>query len=73
MHLKMFSEHQKGAANTLLGKTYLYMEKWAESATAFEAVIGSNEYQLQSDYSTLFLKESVVWCRINFRSIMGNY
>jgi len=48
----------KGAANTLLGKTYLYMEKWAESATAFEAVIGSNEYQLQSDYSTLFLKES---------------
>ncbi len=48
----------KGAANTLLGKTYLYMEKWAESATAFEAVIGSNEYQLQADFSTLFLQES---------------
>lgn len=48
----------KGAAQTLLGKTYLYMENWTEAANAFEDVIGSNEYQLQADYSTLFLKES---------------
>lgn len=48
----------KGAAQTLLGKTYLYMENWSESAAAFEQVITSNEYQLQDDYSTLFLQES---------------
>lgn len=48
----------KGAAQSLLGKTYLYMENWSESAAAFEQVINSNEYQLQEDYSTLFLKES---------------
>lgn len=48
----------KGAAQSLLGKVYLYQEKWAESAAAFETVINSGEYQLQADYSTLFLKES---------------
>ncbi len=48
----------KGAAQTLLGKALLYQEKWTQSAAAFEDVIGSGEYELQSDYSTLFLKES---------------
>ena len=48
----------KGAAQALLGKVYLYMKNWSESATAFESVISSNQYQLQEDYSTLFLKES---------------
>lgn len=48
----------RGAAQALLGKTYLYMENWSKAAAAFEGVISSNEYQLQEDYSTLFLKES---------------
>lgn len=48
----------KGAAQTLLGKAYLYMENWSASAAAFENVINSNEYELQEDYSTLFLQES---------------
>lgn len=48
----------KGAALSLLGKAYLYQEKWTEAAQTFEQVIVSNEYQLQEDYSTLFLKES---------------
>jgi hypothetical protein len=48
----------KGAAQALLGKALLYQEKWAASAEAFEAVIGAGTYQLQEDYSTLFLKES---------------
>jgi len=48
----------KGAAQALLGKAYLYDQKYAESAAAFESVITSNEYQLQEDYSTLFLKEN---------------
>ena len=48
----------KGAAQALLGKAMLYNEKWAESAAAFELIIASNEYQLQEDFTTLFLKES---------------
>ncbi len=48
----------KGAAQALLGKAYLYQKKWSEAATAFEAIIGSGDYQLQSDFSSLFLKES---------------
>jgi len=48
----------KGAAQALLGKSYLYTKNWSASATAFESVISSNQYQLQEDYSTLFLKES---------------
>lgn len=48
----------KGAAQALLGKAYLYQKMYAESAAAFEAVITSNEYALQVDYSTLFLKDS---------------
>jgi len=48
----------KGAALSLLGKAYLYQEKWTEAAQTFEQVIASNKYQLQEDFSTLFLKES---------------
>lgn len=48
----------KGAAQALLGKAYLYNKKYEESAAAFELVIGSEEYDLQQDYSTLFLKDS---------------
>jgi hypothetical protein len=44
----------KGTAQALLGKVLLYEKKWKESSDAFEAVIGSNEYQLSGDYSTLF-------------------
>jgi starch-binding outer membrane protein, SusD/RagB family len=48
----------KGAAQALLGKAYLYAKKYTESAAAFETVILSTEYDLQADYSSLFLKES---------------
>jgi len=48
----------QGTAWALKGKAYLYQEMYAESAVAFENVIGSMEYGLQNDYSTLFLKES---------------
>ncbi|MEI6059512.1 MAG: RagB/SusD family nutrient uptake outer membrane protein [Bacteroidota bacterium] len=44
----------KGTAQALLGKAFLYEKKWKESSDAFEAVIASNEYQLSSDFSTLF-------------------
>lgn len=45
----------KGAAQSLLGKAYLYQEKWAEAASMFDQVIASGEYQLSDDYNTLFL------------------
>lgn len=48
----------KGSAQALLGKTYLYAKKYAESAAAFESVISSNEFALQENFSTLFLQES---------------
>lgn len=48
----------KGAAQALLGKALLYQKKYAEAATEFEKVITTGPYQLQEDFSTLFLKES---------------
>lgn len=48
----------KGAAQALSGKAYLYEKKYAEAAAEFEKVITGGDYQLQDDYSTLFLKES---------------
>ncbi len=48
----------KGTAQALLGKSYLYQKKYTESVAAFTSVVESNEYALQADFSTLFLKES---------------
>jgi hypothetical protein len=48
----------KGTAQALLGKALLYQKKYTESAAAFTSVVESNEYALQADFSTLFLKES---------------
>ncbi len=47
----------KGAAQALLGKAYLYQEKWSEAATTFDALIASGEFQLADDFTTLFDKE----------------
>ncbi|MCK7536444.1 MAG: RagB/SusD family nutrient uptake outer membrane protein [Marinilabiliales bacterium] len=38
----------KGAAQSLLGKAYLFQEKYTEAANEFEKVIISNEYNLLS-------------------------
>lgn len=56
--LEMRFRMSQGAAWALKGKAFLYQEKYSESANAFDKVISSNEYALQGDYSTLFLKES---------------
>jgi hypothetical protein len=48
----------KGAAQALLGKVFLYQQKWAEAATQFEEVINSGEYGLWDDYSTLFTRDA---------------
>jgi hypothetical protein len=44
----------KGAAQALLGKVYLYQNKFVEAANVLDDVIGANNYDLVEDYSTLF-------------------
>lgn len=44
----------KGAALALLGKAYLYQNKYAQAATTFESLIGSSTYSLVSDYNSIF-------------------
>ncbi len=46
----------KGAAYALLGKVYLYQKKYNEAADAFNKIIG--KYQLESDFSTIFLNSN---------------
>jgi len=53
------SQSQKGratkyAAQALLGKVYLYQDKFTEAASEFEKVIGN--FKLVSDYGSQFLK-----------------
>ena len=43
-----------GAALSLLGKVYLYQEKFSEAATTLDQVINSGIYSLISDYDQLF-------------------
>ena len=44
----------QGAAYALLGKVYLFQEKYQQAATALDQVIGSGQYSLVQDYATLF-------------------
>jgi starch-binding outer membrane protein, SusD/RagB family len=44
----------KGAAQALLGKAYLYQNKFTQSAQILEQVIVSNKFSLVSNYDTIF-------------------
>lgn len=44
----------RGAALALLGKAYVYQEKFAEAANVLDQVINSQVYDLFEDYNTLF-------------------
>lgn len=44
----------QGAAYALLGKAYLYQNKFQQAAQALDQVITSGNYSLVQDYSTLF-------------------
>ena len=44
----------KGAAEALLGKAYVYQDKFAEAATVFDNLIANGPYDLLADYSTMF-------------------
>jgi len=47
----------KGAAQALLGKAYLYQEKFPEAAEVLERVITEGPYTLVEDYSSIFEAE----------------
>jgi tetratricopeptide (TPR) repeat protein len=44
----------KGAAQALLGKAYLYQEKFTESASVLESLINNGPHDLLPDYSVMF-------------------
>lgn len=44
----------KGAAQALLGKTYLYQDKFSEAANVLEDLIENGPYDLVVDYNTIF-------------------
>lgn len=44
----------KGAARALKGKVLLYAERYSEAATAFESIIESGHYALDTNYSNIF-------------------
>lgn len=47
----------KGTAQSLLGKAYLYQEKYIEAHTILQTVIDSEEYGLEEDYGKIWMKE----------------
>jgi len=44
-----------GAATSMLGKSYLYTQDWANAATELKKVIDSNQYELVDNYQWNFL------------------
>ncbi|MEQ6124323.1 RagB/SusD family nutrient uptake outer membrane protein [Pseudotenacibaculum sp. MALMAid0570] len=44
----------KGAAQALLGKAYLYQDKFAEAAQVLENLISTGPYDLVTDYATIW-------------------
>jgi hypothetical protein len=46
----------KYAAQALLGKVYLYENKFTESAEVLESIISSNAFSLVSDFGSIFLE-----------------
>ncbi|SFS54570.1 Starch-binding associating with outer membrane [Zhouia amylolytica] len=44
----------KGAAQALLGKAYLFQNRFAEAAAVLDQVINSGQYDLLADYTTMF-------------------
>lgn len=48
----------KGAAQSLLGKVYLFQNKYQQAHQILQTVIDSKEYGLEPDYSTIWLKQN---------------
>ena len=48
----------KGTAQSVLGKVYLFEEKYAEAASEFQKVIDSEEYDLYPEFSQILLEST---------------
>lgn len=48
----------KGTAQALLGKVYLYQQKWPQAAAQFNDVINSGEYELEPEFKDAFGKDT---------------
>ena len=46
----------KGTAQAILGKAYLYQEKWSQAVEQFNNVITSGQYALEENYGFIFSK-----------------
>ncbi|TGV02582.1 RagB/SusD family nutrient uptake outer membrane protein [Flavivirga rizhaonensis] len=53
----LLGKASKGAAQTMLGKAYLFQGKWSEAATELEKVVASNDYDLLSNFNDNFWPE----------------
>jgi hypothetical protein len=53
----LLGKASKGAAQTMLGKTYLFEGKWSEAAAELEKVVASNDYELLSNFNDNFWPE----------------
>jgi hypothetical protein len=49
-----YSRASKGAAQSLLGKVYLYQEKFDEAASVLGDVVNSGQYDLVAEYDSIF-------------------
>lgn len=47
----------RGTAQALLGKVHLFQEEWDEALVQFEAVIASNEYELENSVQAVFARQ----------------
>lgn len=47
----------KGAAIALLGKAYLYQDKFTQAASTFDKIITNSPYSLVADYNSMFEEE----------------
>lgn len=54
---KQIGRATKGAAQALLGKAYLYQNKFSDAATVFDQVISGGKYSLVSNYNSIFENE----------------
>lgn len=69
------SRATKGAARSLLGKVYLFLERWEEAEREFSQVISSDEYGLEENYNDIFTLdhqhgiESII--EFNFTDLRG--
>lgn len=48
----------KGTAQALLGKTFLYQQKWLEAGTQFDLVINSNVYSVAPSIASAFSQQA---------------